>query len=136
MPIRKIIYHASRTEFTRYFWAGSLTFLTDFLVLLVLTEFTGVNYLWSNLVGVCVGIVMSYVLCVKWVFLDRRYNQISLEFPVFVVTCLVGLLINQLMLWGAVEFGGVHYLVSKVGITAVIFVFNFFFKKIVLFQKS
>jgi putative flippase GtrA len=110
--------------------------MTDFLILIFLTEFAGVNYLWSNLVGVCVGIVMSYVLCVKWVFLDRRYNQISLEFSVFVLTCLVGLLINELMLWGAVEFGGVHYLVSKVGVTAVIFVFNFFFKKTVLFQKS
>ena len=133
-PIRKIIYHASRTEFTRYFWAGSLTFLTDFLILFVLTEFIGINYLWSNLAGVSVGILMSYLLCVKWVFMDRRYNRIALEFPLFVLTCLVGLVLNEMLMWVIVEFGGIHYLISKVIVTAVIFIFNFFLKKILLFR--
>jgi putative flippase GtrA len=134
-PINKIIYHASRTEFTRYFFAGSLTFLTDFMVLLLLTEVVGINYLWSNLAAVSVGIALSYLFCVKWVFLNRRYNNVSIELPLFVLTCFTGVSLNELMLWVAVEFGNIHYLVSKVIVTGIVFVFNFYLKKILLFNK-
>ena len=134
-PISKIIYHINRTEFTRYLLAGSLTFLMDLMTLVLLTEFAGLNYLWSNLVGVFVGIVVSYILCVKWVFLDRRYNRVVLEFPIFLMTCLVGVLLNELMLWGLVEFGGVYYITSKIVVTAVVFVVNFLLKKTLLFRK-
>jgi putative flippase GtrA len=134
-PIRKIIYHASRTEFARYFWAGSLTFLTDILVLVLLTEVAGINYLWSNLVAVSVGMVMSYLLCVKWVFVERRYNKVVFEFSLFVLTSIVCLLLNEALLWLLVEFGHTHYLVAKIIVTAIVFVVNFGIKKIVLFRR-
>jgi len=134
-PINKIVYHASRTEFTRYFWAGSLTFLVDFLILLLLTEVGGINYLWSNLAAVSVGIVMSYLFSVKWIFLDRRYSRVVFEFPIFVLICVVGIILNETLLWASVEFGNIHYLVAKVVVTAVIFAINFFAKKIILFRR-
>jgi putative flippase GtrA len=132
-PIKKIIYHASRTEFTRYFWAGSLTFLVDFVILLTLTEVVKVNYLWSNLVAVSVGIVISYLLCVNWVFLDRRYNRVVAELPIFILTCLVGIVANELLMWSFVELGKVHYLAAKIIVTVVVFMVNFLLKKVVLF---
>lgn len=134
-PINKILYRASRTEFTRFFWAGSLTFLVDFLILLLLTEVGGVNYLWSNLAAVSVGIVMSYLLCVRWVFLDRRYNRVVLEFPIFVMISVAGLMLNESLLWASVEFGKIHYLVAKIIVTAAIFSVNFCVKKIILFRR-
>jgi putative flippase GtrA len=134
-PLNKIIYRASRTEFTRYFWAGSLTFLVDFLILLLLTEVGGINYLWANLAAVSVGIVMSYLLSVKWIFLDRRYNRVVFELPIFVLICAVGILLNETLLWASVEFGNIHYLVAKIGVTLAIFAINFFVKKIVLFRR-
>ena len=134
-PISKIVYHASRTEFTRYFWAGSLTFLVDFLILLLLTEVGGVNYLWANLVAVSVGIVMSYLLSVKWIFLDRRYNRVVFELPIFVLICAAGIILNETLLWASVEFGDIHYLAAKVVVTAAIFAINFFVKKIILFRR-
>ena len=134
-PIRKIIYHASRTEFARYFWAGSLTFLTDFLVLVLLTEVAGINYLWSNLVAVSVGMMMSYLLCVKWVFVERRYNKVVFEFSLFVLTSIICLFLNEALLWLLVEFGHTHYLVAKIIVTAIVFVVNFVIKKMVLFRR-
>ena len=133
-PIRKMLYHASHTEFARYFWAGSLTFLTDFLILFALTEFAGINYLWSNLAGVLVGIVMSYLLCIKWVFQTRRYNRVTYEFPIFALTCAVGLVLNESLLWAFVAIGEIHYLGAKIIVTAVVFVVNFGLKKKVLFR--
>jgi len=134
-PVRKILYHSSRTEFARFFWAGSLTFLVDFLILFTLTEAAGVNYLWSNFASVTVGIVMSYLLCIKWVFKDRRYNQVVLEFPVFVLLSVIGLALNEILLWSLVEFAAVHYLVAKVVVTLAVFVINFGLKKMILFRR-
>ena len=112
-----------------------MTFLVDFLILLLLTEVGGVNYLWSNLAAVCVGIVMSYLLSVKWIFLDRRYSRVVFEFPIFVLICAVGIILNDTLLWASVEFGNIHYLVAKVVVTAAIFAINFFVKKIILFRR-
>ncbi len=131
----KMIQYPNSTEFVRYFWAGGLATLADFAVLLLLTEFFGINYLWSNLIAVSVGLVTSYVLCVRWVFLDRRYNRVVLEFPLFVLTCIIGLLLNELLLWVFVEFGGTDYLLAKVIVTGVLFVVNFAVKKVVLFRR-
>lgn len=130
----KIIQYSNKTEFTWYFWAGGLATLADFAVLLLLTEVFDINYLWSNLIAVSVGLVMSYVLCVRWVFLDRRYNRVVLEFPLFVLTCIIGLLLNELLLWIFVEFGGIDYVLAKVIVTGVVFFVNFGVKKVVLFR--
>ena len=113
-PMPNIIRYARSTEFSRYFCAGSLTFLVDFLILVMLTEFVGLNYLWSNLGAVSVGILMSYLLSVKWVFLARRFDRTTVEFPLFVLLCFVGLALNESLLWALVEFGEIHYLIAKV----------------------
>ena len=87
------------------------------------------------MVAVSVGLPMSYLLCVKWVFLDRRYNRVVFKFPIFVLTCIIVILLNELLLWACVEFAGIGYLVAKVIVTAVIFVFNFALKKTILFRR-
>ena len=134
-PLNKVIYHASRTEFTRYFWAGCLAFLVDFTLLLFLTEVAKINYLYSNLAAVSVGIMISYLLCVSWVFDNRRYNQVIFELPIFALTSIVGVLLNESLLWASVEFGGIHYLAAKVVVTLAVFVVNFCLKKVILFQR-
>ncbi len=133
-PLGKILHYVNRTEFNRYFCAGCLVFLTDLAILFLLTERFGVNYLWSNLVSVSVGLMLSYLFCIKWVFLDRRYNRVVFELPLFVLISMIGLLFNELLLWTCVEIGGINYLVAKVIVTAVVFVFNFALKKTVLFR--
>lgn len=121
-------------EFSRYFVAGSLAFGSDFLVLVALTELGGVNYLVSNLFGFCCGLLVSYLLCIRWVFARRRLTVPAQEFAVFVLLALVGLALNEGVLWAAVELAGQHYALAKVMATVAVFVVNFLMKKIVLFR--
>jgi putative flippase GtrA len=121
-------------EFSRYFAAGSLAFGSDFLVLVALTELAGVNYLVSNIFGFCCGLLVSYLLCVRWVFVRRRLSEPAQEFAIFVLLALVGLALNEGVLWIAVELAGQHYAVAKVVATGAVFVVNFLMKKIVLFR--
>lgn len=121
-------------EFSRYFVAGSLAFGSDFLVLVALTEQGGVNYLVSNLFGFCCGLLVSYLLCIRWVFARRRLAVPAQEFAVFALLALVGLVLNEGVLWASVELAGQHYVLAKVVATGAVFVVNFLMKKIVLFR--
>jgi len=133
-PVRKALHHAVRTEFSRYFWAGCFATLMDFIVLLLLTEGVGINYLWSNLAAVSAGMLTSYLFCIKWVFLARRYNRVAHEFPLFVLTSVACLVLNEVLLWGLVEIGQIHYMLSKIFVTLVVFVVNYVLKKWILFN--
>lgn len=121
-------------EFPRYFVAGSLAFGSDFLVMVGLTELAGVNYLVSNIFGFCCGLLVSYLLCVRWVFSRRRLAVPAQEFAVFFLLALVGLALNEGVLWLAVELAGQHYAVAKIVATAGVFVVNFLLKKMILFR--
>ena len=66
----------SPSEFDRYFCVGSLAFLTGFTTLFLLTEIFSIKYLWSNLVTVSVGLLMSYLFCVQCVSLACRYIRV------------------------------------------------------------
>ena len=121
-------------EFLRYFVAGCLAFGGDFLVLVGLTELGGVNYLVSNVFGFCCGLLISYLLCIRWVFIRRRVTVPAREFTIFTLLALVGLALNEAVLWTAVELAGQHYAVAKVVATGAVFVVNFLMKKLILFR--
>jgi putative flippase GtrA len=121
-------------EFLRYFVAGGLAFGGDFLVLVGLTELGGVNYLVSNIFGFCCGLLISYLLCIRWVFSRRRLSAPTHEFAIFVLLALIGLGLNEGVLWMVVELAGQHYAVAKIVATGAVFVVNFVMKKMVLFR--
>ena len=51
---------------------------------------------------------------------------------VFLVLSVIGLGINQLIMWIAVDKGHIFYMISKIGATAVVTVYNFITRKIFL----
>jgi len=125
---------ATGREFYRYFFAGLAAFGADFVALVLLTEGLGVNYLVANACGVSLGILVSYVLCVRWVFTQRRFSQVSIEVPAFVLTSLVGLVLNEALLWLFVEIAALYYLWAKILVTGLMFIVNFLLKKLVVFS--
>ncbi len=57
----------------RYHVAAGLTaFLVNWLLLLLLTEVAGINYLVSNAIGIGCGIVSNFLLNDLWTFKSRR----------------------------------------------------------------
>lgn len=124
-------------EIVKYLIAGGLAFGTDALILYGLTEFAGWHYLASNTVGFSAGLIISYVLNIRWVFSDRKYEfQITTEFPIFVAIVVAGYLINQLVMWLVVERVEIDYLIAKAFATAFVLGFNFVAKKFLLFTKT
>src|ERR1041385_7214845 len=88
-----------RSEFYRYVVVGGLSTVCDASTLFSLTRFAGVHYLVSAPIGFCIGTIVNYFLSGSWVFERRTMNNRSAELTIFTLIGLVGLLLNELILW-------------------------------------
>lgn len=123
-------------EFVRYFFAGGSAFLVDYAILYLLTQFGGFHYLTAASLGFTAGIIYSYALSVSWVFDHRACSNRWREFSVFAVIGLTGLAMNAAIMWLLTEAIGFHYLLSKAGAGAMIFLFNFAARRALLFRVT
>lgn len=119
----------------RYFFVGGLAFICDFSTLFALTQFSGLHYLWSAAAGFTVGTVVNYYISVSWVFSRHNLRNVRMEFLIFSALGGIGLIINQLSMWFFTEFLQIHYMLSKVLTTGLVFFCNFFSRKLILFRR-
>lgn len=121
-------------QFGRYVVVGGAAFGADFGLLYLLTEFGGMHYLASAAVAFVAGLILNYVLSRSWVFDRRTLESTSVEFLVFAGIGVIGLLLNEVILWvvaGQLKF---HYLLAKGGSAGVVLVWNFGARRFLLFR--
>lgn len=119
-------------QIIRFGLVGFLCFFIDYGLLLALTELAGFHYLVSGALSFAVSVVVNYLLSMKFVYEARQRESRVKEFITFVLLSLAGLLINQLVMWISVEFLGIWYQLAKIGATAVVMVYNFISRKIII----
>jgi len=129
--IKEFLHSKLFKQLFRFGIVGGLAFLIDSGVLFVLTEYLNVYYLVSSVISFIVSLIFNYILSIFWVF-DVKKKQTINEISLFVILSVIGLGINQLIYWLCVEFLAIHYLVSKIGATAVVMVYNFITRKLFL----
>jgi len=120
----------------RYTFVGGFAFLVDFGTLFTLTEFLKIHYLVSAGIAFIFGLIVNYFLSVKWVFNNRVMDNRLLEFLLFTLIGFVGLLLNELFLWILTDIFLIYYLLSKIVTTAIVYFWNFFLRKVLLFNKK
>jgi len=123
-------------QFLKYTIVGAVAFLFDFGILFALTHFFAVPYLISATISFIVGVIVNYILSLKYVFRERTYSNKIFEFSVFAVIGVVGLGLNDLFLWLITEKLSLYYLLSKIITTAIVFFWNFSARKFILFYKK
>jgi len=121
-------------QFIRYAFVGGIAFVVDFGSLYSFTEWVRLHYLVSAPLAFLLGLVTNYVLSIAWVFPTRTFRSRQVEFALFALIGVVGLTINELVIWGMTGGLGFHYLVSKIVSTAIVFHWNFFGRKLILFR--
>jgi putative flippase GtrA len=123
-------------EFVAYFCAVFTALLVDFGLYALLIVFLNVNYLAANIAGFSAGMLLSYYLCITYVFKYRQYTRTRTELPVFFLIGLVNCGIGELLLLFLVARVGVNVFFAKVIMAGVIFCLNYFFRKRLLFTGS
>lgn len=108
---------------------GGGAFLIDYIVLYLLTEYVGIYYLVSSVISFIVSLIFNYILSIYWVF-DVTKKQTTREIFIFVVLSVVGLGINQLIMYIGSDLLRIYYMMTKLFATFVVMVWNFVTRKI------
>lgn len=108
---------------------GGLAFLIDYGLLYVLTEFVGIHYLISSVISFTVSLSFNYILSIKWVF-DVTKKQTAKEITIFVILSVIGLGINQVVMYVGSDLLHIYYMLTKIVATAIVMVWNFVTRKI------
>lgn len=120
----------------RYFFVGGFAFLVDYGLLVLLTEVFGLHYLVSATISFLAGLVVNYLLSTSWIFRKSTLENKWAEFLIFAVIGVVGLGLNNLLLYLLTDKLHIHYMISKLITTALVMIWNFGARKIVLFNKK
>ncbi|MCI9452602.1 MAG: GtrA family protein [Dorea sp.] len=111
---------------------GVLCFGIDYGLMIFLTEVGGIPYLVSSGISFSVSVMVNYILSLTFVFeTDKNKNKI-VEFLIFIMLSVIGLGINQILMWVCVDKLHVHYMISKIGVTGVVMLYNFITRKLIL----
>lgn len=120
-------------QFFRFGIVGVLATLLDFLLLYLFVDGFGWSYLLGAALSFTLSTVFNYLASMRFVFQSRFTSaERQKELLLFVSLSLVGLALNQLLLWVLVSFWQVYYLLAKVFVTAVVFLWNFISRKVFL----
>jgi putative flippase GtrA len=123
-------------QLIRYVVVGGVAFLVDWGLLYILTEFVGLHYLLSATLSFLAGLVVNYVLSTYWIFRHSKLSNQWAEFIIYSIIGVIGLGLNNLFLFLLTDKVGLHYMVSKIIVAAVVMLWNFFARKFILFKNK
>ena len=119
----------------RYGFVGGVAFAVDYGTLFGLTHYAGVPYLWSAAIAFILGLVTNYLISISWVFQHSGKMRVWQEFVCFAIIGVIGLGLNELIMYVGTDMMHLHYMISKLISTAIVFFWNFFARKFILFNK-
>lgn len=119
-------------QFMKFGVVGVISFVIDFGLLALLTEVFDINYLISATISFTASVIFNYAASMRYVFTHKEDMSRRREFVIYVCLSVIGLAINNLCMWAGVELFDIHYLITKIGATAIVMVWNFVTRKIFL----
>lgn len=127
---------------------GVLSFAIDFGIYSILVYFTPVPLLAANFFGFTISVIFNYVMSMKYVFERKENIDRKAEFIIFVVLSLIGLGLNEFLVWLFVDFSyenvgvvaemfsyNIMKMIGKILATGIVMVYNFISRKLFLEKK-
>ena len=125
------------SQLIKFGLVGGIAFLIDYGIMVFLTEVFKIPSLISAAISFTVSVIFNYIASVKWVFdVDKEKNSKTKELVVFILLSIVGLGINELIMWIMDKEFGIYYMISKIVATAVVMCYNFITRKLFLEKKK
>ena len=120
-------------EFWKYSAAAAVAFVADYSVFLLLTAWVNLYYLVSATLSFIMGMAITYLLSVYWVFTDQQITDPQIKFSLFALIGIIGLVLSNIILWLLVEKVTLTYAESKLVATFIVLFWNFTARKWLLF---
>ncbi len=109
---------------------GGIAFVIDYGILFLLAKVIGLNELISAAISFIVSLTFNYFLSTKWVFDAKK--QTPKEVIIFVLLSVVGLEINEVLIYLGTKKLGIDVMIVKLFATAIVMVYNFITRKLII----
>ncbi len=119
-----------KKQFIYYAFVAIIVFVVDFSLLILLTRYLHIFYIFSATFSFLISSALNYLLSTRWVFRQRSKMPIFLEIIFFAVVTLVSLFFNDLIMWLMTEKLGIFYLFSKITAGIIVFFLEFLFSSL------
>lgn len=111
-------------QFLLYCIGGGLAFIIDLGGLYIFTEYFKIWYLISATLSFVLAAIFNY-LFQKFITFKSTDKNIAKQFIMFVIVAVIGLLINNTLLYLLVELADVWYIFAKTVAAALVLIWNF-----------
>ena len=115
---------------------GVVAFFIDYGVMILLTELFLINPVASATISFIVSVVFNYIASMRFVFQHKEGMSKRKEFMIFVVLSVIGLIINDGLMYAGTTMASMDYRIVKIGATAIVMVWNFVTRKLFLEEKQ
>lgn len=122
-----------KVQVIRFLIAGGTSAVLELGILFALVQEALWHYLMANFVAFALVNFYNYILSRYWVYGPSKFNMMK-EVLSFFVVVLVGLGVNQVILYAMFEIVGWNLIISKLTATAITVVWNFTCKKFIVFK--
>ncbi|MCC0003189.1 MAG: GtrA family protein [Methylobacteriaceae bacterium] len=116
--------------------ASVVALAVDWGMLVALVRLAGAHYLVASGVAFMTGLAVAYALSTAFVFKGRAKYGAGVEFVGFLVTGLLGLALNQALLYVFVGKFGAPVEFAKAPTAGFVFSFNFLTRRLLLFSAK
>lgn len=111
---------------------GIVATAIEYIILVILKEIFNIEILISSGIAFVVSLCFNYILSIKYVFINKKVMPKAREISIFFITALIGLLLNQLIMFILTDLINLYYLLSKVVATIIVMTWNFISRHIFL----
>ena len=118
----------------RYGFVAVGAFVVDYGCYFLLSYLFAVQYLLAAFIGFIAGTTTNYLISKYMVFQGEPKSRASEVLLVFLISG-IGLLWLELGLYVLTDMYGVHFLWSKLIMTGVVFLWNFFARKFFMYSR-
>lgn len=128
------IHKLLKGEFFKFVLVGGVSAVIEFSLLILFVERFGIDYQVGNVAAFALTNIVTYILSKRFVF-GAAAGASRLQAGLFFVCLMGGLLVNQAVLHGLVEFASFDYRIAKIIAIAVTVIWNFFTRKHLVFRN-
>jgi putative flippase GtrA len=129
-------FSAERRAFARYFVVGGICACVDIGLFMLFAKSLGMPYLRVAPGTFIIATLLNYVLSVRFVFVSGHRFTRRWEVALVFLVSAMGLAVNSGVLWFGVEVMRFGLLLSKLAATGVVFFWNYFARRVLIFGKT
>ena len=108
---------------------GFTATIIDFLFLYLFRDICYLSLVLSNTLSFCISVIYNYFASMAFVFDVNKNKSKKRNFILFIIFSVIGLILNDILVWFISEKLSIYYLLSKVFATLVVMIFNFVTRK-------